>query len=296
VQIVPVAINYTAKSTFRSSALVCYGEPIAVQPIATGATGEPPADQVAAVTDTIAAGMREHLVVAQARETLEIANQLERLFLSVGDQGPRPGLAESAEVRRRLLAAYPDVVRRKPVETARLRARLDRHDARLQGAGLEPVLLTPQAFSLRSVLGYSLRAAGYFTLAGPLAVPGIVIHYPAYRLIGFLARRVAGESQDVVATAKALGALLLFPLTWGVLGWAVGSWLGWPAGVVAMILAPVTGWIGLHFSERFDHVLGATRALLLFHLGRERFLRLQVERRRLREEVMALAREAKVVG
>ncbi|HUG28457.1 MAG TPA: lysophospholipid acyltransferase family protein [Gemmatimonadales bacterium] len=296
VQIVPVALNYTAKSTFRSSALVCYGEPIAVQPIATGATGEPPPDQVAAVTDTIAAGMREHLVVAQARETLELATQLERLFLSVGDEGARSGLAESAQMRRRLLAAYPDVVRRKPVESARLRARLDRHDARLQGAGLEPVLLTPQAFSLPSVLGYSLRAAAYFTLAGPLALPGIVIHYPAYRLVGFLARQVAGESQDVVATAKALGALLLFPLTWGLIGWAVASWLGWPAGVAAMILAPVTGWIGLHFSERFDHLLGATRALLLYHLGRERFLRLQVERRRLREEVMALAREAKVVG
>ena len=296
VQVIPVAINYTAKSTFRSSALVCYGEPIAVDPIATGATGEPPADRVAAVTDRIAAGMRQHLVVAQARETLELANQLERLFLSVGDEGLRPGLAESAETRRRLLAAYPDVVHRKPVEAARLRARLDRHDARLQGAGLEPVLLTPQAFSFPSVLGYSLRAAGYFTLAGPLALPGIVIHYPAYRLIGMLARRVAGESQDVVATAKALGALLLFPLTWGLLGWAVGASLGWPAGVAATILAPVTGWIGLRFSERFDHVLGATRALLLYHLGRERFLRLQVERRRLREDVVALAREAGVGG
>ncbi|MFN2317739.1 MAG: lysophospholipid acyltransferase family protein [Gemmatimonadales bacterium] len=297
VQVVPVALNYTAKSTFRSSALVCYGAPIVVHPIATGATGEPPADRVAEVTDMIAAGMREHLIAAQARETLELANQLERLFLAVGDEAPRrSGLAESAEVRRRLLAAYPDVVRRKPVEAARLRARLDRHDARLQGAGLDPVLLTPPAFSLSSVLGYSLRAAGYFTLAGPLALPGIVIHYPAYRLIGFLARRVAGESQDVVATAKALGALLLFPLTWALVGWAVGSWLGWMAGVAAMFLAPVTGWIGLRFSERFDHVLGATRALLLYQLGRERFLRLQVERRRLREEVVALARDAGVVG
>jgi 1-acyl-sn-glycerol-3-phosphate acyltransferase len=292
VQVVPVAINYTAKSTFRSSALVCYGDPIAVHPIGAGATGEPPADLVAAVTGAIALGMREHLELAHALENLELGNQLERLFMSVGDETPRwSGLAESAGVRRRLLAAYPEVARRKPVETARLRARLDRHDARLQGAGLDPVLLTPPAFGLASVLGYSLRAAGYFALAGPLAVPGILVHYPAYRLIGFLARRTAGESQDVVATAKALGALLLFPLTWALLGWAAGSWLGWPAGVAAILLAPLAGWIGLRFSERFDHVLGATRALVLYHLGRERFLRLLVERRRLREEVVALARD-----
>lgn len=295
VQVVPVALNFTAKSIFRSSALVCYGAPIAVQPIGPGATGEPPADQVAAVTEAISTGMREHLVVAQARETLELANQLERLFFSVGDEVPRrSGLAESAELRRRLLAGYPDVVRRKPVEAARLRARLDRHDARLQGAGLDPVLLTPQAFSFPKVLGYSLRAAGFFTLAGPFALPGIAIHFPAYHLIGFLARRVAGESQDVIATAKALGAMLLFPLTWGVVGWGVGTILGWPWGIIAVIVTPITGWIGLRFVERLDHLLGATRALLLWLIGRERFLRLLVERRRLRKEVLDLAREAGV--
>jgi len=292
VQVVPVAINYIAKSTFRSAALVCFGDPIAVADRSPTGIGEPPADAVLALTAAIQAGLREHLVVAQARETLDLANQLERLFLGGGDEtGRRSGLAESAQLRRKLLAAYPEVARRRPAEVARIRARLDRHDARLFGAGLDPVLLSPQAFKLTGVLAYSLRAAGYFSLAGPLALPGIIIHYPAYRLIGFLARRVAGESQDVVATAKALGALLFFPLTWGLAGWAVGNALGWPAGVAAVLLAPLTGWIGLQFSERFDRVLGATRALTLWLMGRERFLRLMVERRRLREDVLALAGE-----
>lgn len=297
VQLVPVAINYSAKSTFRSAALVCYGDPIAVPVPAGGQVGEPPAESVTALTATIERGMREHLVVAQARETLDLANQLERLFLSEGEDGPRrPGLAESAELRRKLLAAYPDVVRRLPYASARLRARLDRHEARLQGAGLDPVLLTARPFTLGGVLSYSLRSAVYFTLAGPLAIPGIVLHYPAYRIIGFLARRVAGESQDVVATAKALGALLLFPLTWGVVGWSVARWLGWPWGVAAALAAPVAGWVGLRFVERLDTVLGASRSLMLWLLGRDRFLRLQVERRRLREDVLALARAAGVVA
>jgi len=293
VQVVPVALNYTAKSTFRSAALVCFGQPITVAPVA--APGEPPPAEVAAVTAGIARGMREHLLVARARESLELANQLERLFLS--DGGPparRPGLAESAELRRRLLEAYPEVARRHPERAARLRARLDRHDARLRGAGMVPELLVARPFTLAGVLAYTAGAALQFAVAAPLALPGLVIHWPAYRLIGFLARRVAGESQDVVATAKGLGALLLLPLTWLLV--AAGFWrgLGMPAGLVAGILAPWSGWVALRFVEQFDQVVGATRALALWLGGRERFLRLLVERRRLRDEVLALAREAGV--
>ncbi len=293
VQIVPVALNYTAKSTFRSAALVCFGEPIVVEP--APAAGEPPPARVAAVTHQIEQGLRAHLVLAQARETLELANQLERLFIGGGTDpgGPSP-LAESAEIRRRLLEEYPTVVRRAPVRVARLRARLDRHEARMHGAGLDSVLLSPRPFTLGGVLRYALRSAGYFALAGPVALPGLLLHYPAYRLIGFLARRVAGEGQDVLATAKALGALLFFPLTWGMAAWAVGAWLGWPAGLATVIVAPLAGWVGLRFVERLDSVLGASRALALWLLGRERFLRLQVERRRLREEIVALTRDASV--
>lgn len=294
VQVVPVALNYTAKSTFRSAALVCFGDPITVAPMS--AAGEPPPAEVAAVTAAIAGGMREHLLVARARESLELANQLERLFLSDGGPpGRRPGLAESAELRRRLLEAYPEVARRDPERAARLRARLDRHDARLRGAGMIPEMLVARPFTLGGVIAYTLRSAGYVALAGPLALPGLVIHYPVYRLIGVLARRVAGESQDVVATAKGLGALLLLPLAWLAVGAAVGAGLGWPWGVAAALAAPLTGWAALRLVERLDHVLGATRALALWLLGRERFLRLLVERRRLRDEVLALAHEAGMV-
>jgi 1-acyl-sn-glycerol-3-phosphate acyltransferase len=290
VQVVPVALNYTAKTTFRSAALVCFGEPIQVDPAAT--SGEPPRERVAAVTEAIERGMREHLVLAQAQETLELANQLERLFLGGGERNGGPSaLSASAQLRRRLLAAYPTVLRRMPRRAARLRARLDRHDAQLQGAGLDAVLLSPRPFTLGGVLRYALRSTAYFALAGPLALPGMLLHYPAYRLIGLLARRVGGESQDVVATAKALGALLFFPISWGGAAWAVGAWFGWPWGLAALLAGPTSGWVALRFVERLDTVLGATRALALWLLGRERFLRLQVERRRLRAEVEEIARQ-----
>jgi hypothetical protein len=89
--------------------------------------------------------------------------------------------------------------------------------------------------------------------------------------------------------------LLLLPLTWLLVGIGLGAWLGWPIGVLATVLAPVTGWVALRTSERLDRVVGATRALALWLGGRERFLRLLVERRRLREEVVTLARDLNLV-
>ncbi|MDQ3805081.1 MAG: lysophospholipid acyltransferase family protein, partial [Acidobacteriota bacterium] len=41
-KIVPAGLYYPAKSTFRSGALLYFGEPVAVAPVALGADGEPP--------------------------------------------------------------------------------------------------------------------------------------------------------------------------------------------------------------------------------------------------------------
>lgn len=292
VRIVPVALIYSAKTTFRSAALICFGEPIPIAPLASLPEGEPPAEPVDALTDQLAEGMRAILVQADRQEALAVAAAVERLFLPDEDQpAERPGLAESAALRRRLLAAYPEVERRAPARLAALRARLERHESRLRGAGMDPALLVARPFTLGAVLVYTATESLHFAIAAPLALPGLLIHWPTYRLVGSLAARYSGGSEDVLATAKALGALLLLPLTWLAVGLGIGAWLGWPLGLVAAVVAPWSGWVALRFVERFDQVAGATRALALWLGGREKFLRLLVERRRLREEVVELARE-----
>jgi hypothetical protein len=61
--------------------------------------------------------------------------------------------------------------------------------------------------------------------------------------------------------------------------------------MMAGFASPFLGWAGLRFIERFDAVVGATRALALWGMGRERFLQLQVGRRRLRADIVALSEE-----
>src|SRR2546422_9165140 len=53
----------------------------------------------------------------------------------------------------------------------------------------------------------------------PAALVGLVVHYPAYRAVGFVATGMAKGAEDALASIKVLAAMLLFPLTWtGVAG------------------------------------------------------------------------------
>jgi len=76
---------------------------------------------------------------------------------------------------------------------------------------------------------------------------------------------------------------------------AVWLWRGvWAAVVVAPAL-PLTGYVALHFAERFDRLVGATRALAILLLRRRAFLRLTAERREIRAEILELGREVEAV-
>ncbi len=52
-KIIPVGLFYTSKTTFRSEALIRYGESFEVAPVALDADGEPPREAVRALTEKI---------------------------------------------------------------------------------------------------------------------------------------------------------------------------------------------------------------------------------------------------
>jgi hypothetical protein len=130
-----------------------------------------------------------------------------------------------------------------------------------------------------------------FVLLVPLGVPGLLLHYLPYRLVGVLSRRAAGRYEDVLATAKAAAALIVFPLTWigaGLVAWRL---FGNVAGVVVLLLGLPSGYAALRLVELADRAVGALRALGLWLLGRRQFLHLQIERRMIREEILGIAAE-----
>jgi hypothetical protein len=129
-------------------------------------------------------------------------------------------------------------------------------------------------------------------LLAPIALSGTVVHYPAYRLTGYLSRRLARHEQDVLSTFKIISSMLLFPLTWIVV--ALVSWrlAGARAGLAILILTPLCGYVAVRFFEEIDSFFGSFVALALFVTRRRSFVRLLAERAAIHREILALGEEA----
>ncbi len=88
--------------------------------------------------------------------------------------------------------------------------------------------------------GYVGRAVLVLVLLLPAALVGLVVHYPAYRAVGFVATGMAKGAEDALASIKVLAAMLLFPLTWTGVATAAWLWRGMEGGVASCTAGPPT--------------------------------------------------------
>ena len=198
--IVPTAIFYTAKQSFRSDALVYFGDAIEVAPVPVDESGEPPRDAVEALTARIESALAALTLQADSREALDLIGRAERV-MSLG----RAGLPEQLELRKRFIAGYTRLRERDPARLVQLQSRFERFEAEMGSANLEPETLPAPTIS------GSVRTLATLLITLPLAMIGAVVHYPIYRLIRFLATRLTKE-EELIATAKTVGGMALYPL------------------------------------------------------------------------------------
>ncbi len=290
VQIVPTGLYYTAKTTFRSSALVYFGTPIVAGAVPLDSDGEPPVGSVRELTARLTASLAEVTLQADQHEALALVTRAERIFSSADPAGPHLELVDQFEMRRRLLAGYAVLRQRAPERLAELQGMIARYEAKLAVAGLSPESVAPGRIDGGRLFRYAVSTLAVVTVMLPLAIAGIVIHFPAYRLVGPLASRFA-RGRDVIATAKILAACAAFPMTWIAVSLLVGLAFGAGWAMVAMVMTPLSGYIALIFMERLDRMIGASRALALLLLRPIAFQRLVAERRRIREAILQAGEE-----
>lgn len=290
-QIVPAGLYYRAKRTFRSAALLHFGEPFAVDPVALAPGEEPPAGPVRELTARIERALAAVTLQAEHAEVLALAERAQRIVTARDEAPPTPpSLAEEFAVRRRLLEGYRVARAHWPERCATLTARIERYEAALAAAGLDPRQLTLRSLGPGRVARYVAKALFVLGLLLPAALVGLVVHYPAYRAVGFVATGIAKGAEDSLASIKVLAAMLLFPLTWIGVAAAVGVVRTVGQGLVALALAPLAGYAALVFSERLDRIVGGGRALGMFLFRRRAYLRLLAERKGIQGDILALGR------
>ena len=297
-RIVPAGLYYRAKRTFRSAALLHFAEPLLVAPVRLASGEEPPAGPVRELTAQIERALAEVTLQAEQTEVHALVERAQRIFTAQDDPPETPPtLREEFDLRRRFLAGYRVARIHWPDRFTALAQRIDRYEAALAAAGrLDPRQLAPRSFTLGRVVRYTAKALLLVLLLLPAAAVGVVVHYPAYRAVGFVATGLARGAEDALASVKVLAAMLLFPLTWTGAAMAMWLWRGIDAALLTVVLLPLTAYAALVLVERLDRVLGAARALGLFLFKRWAFLRMLAERKAIQEEILALGREIEDVS
>jgi glycerol-3-phosphate O-acyltransferase / dihydroxyacetone phosphate acyltransferase len=297
-KVVPVGLYYTAKTTFRSGALLYFGEPLPVAPVALDEAGDPSRAAVRELSDRVAEALRALTLNADRHEALQMVARAERIFSSGDEEEERDAsLARELRRRRRFVEGYAFHRARSPERLELLERRIRQYEEELRQAGIED----PGQFSTESVARHArpwhmLSRGLLFALVSPAALAGAALHYPSYTLAGMLATRLSQNYDDVLSTFKIVAAMLLFPLTW--LGLAVVSslYFGWRGALAALALAPVAGYVALRTREEFDRFVAGARALRFFVTERRFFRQLLDERRAIRREILALGDEAERAG
>lgn len=241
VLVVPAGLYYTEKKTFRSSALMYFGAPLPVKPEPVDEGGEPRPESVAALTASIERALADVTLQADSHHALDLIARAEQIFHGGDDRG----LARELEIRRRFVAGHAYLRVHDPARLARLESHVARFDA--------------QALAPRH--GVQAKTLVMLLLL-PVAAIGAVIHYPLYRLIGFLATRFARGEEEMVATIKAVGGMVFYPLLWIALAVWAGVRLGVVWGVTVVIALPLLAWLALRVFEALDDVVGRMRGAL----------------------------------
>ena len=286
-KIVPAGLYYTSKTKFRSAVLLYFGNPIEVAPVAMEPDGNPPRVAVRELSDRIQEALREVMLDAEHEEALQTISQAERIFSSASDQEGSESLAEELQLLQRFVKAYRVLHERAPERLRRLEVRMSRFEEELTQAGVDPDDLSPPKSTLDVFAHLLSRVLIFLVLIVP-ATLGFLVHYPAYRLGGYLATRISKDDDDVISTVKIMSAMLLFPLTWLAAAAAGYKLEGWVLALLAVLLIPAAGYLAILFFEGFDKFMGGLQALTFFLVRRRFFVRLLAERKAIRNEILAL--------
>jgi len=294
-KIVPAGLYYTAKTSFRSDALLYFGVPIDVEPVALEPNGTPPREAVRQLSSQIERALRDVILDAKHEEELQMTARAERIFSSESEDGASESLKDELRLQQRFIKAYSILQRRQPERLRRLEMRMLRFEEELKQAGMDTEELAPPGSTVKVFASIARRSTQFLLLLGP-ALIGSVVHYPAYKLGGFLATRISRDAEDVISTVKIISAMLLFPLTWLIVTVLVYMAFGWIAAVLALIVVPLSGYVAIVFFEELDRSIAGVRVLTYFLLHRRFFVRLLAERKAIRNEIIALGKETPVAS
>ena len=288
-KIVPVGLYYTNKTTFRSEALLHFGEPFSVEPVELDDDGDLPRAAVKDLTKQIEDALREVTINAESKAEIETAKEAANLFLSASETFDlEESLAARSEFIRDFLAD-DDSESERPLDAKEITGRVSNYKKKLREIGLEPENLSLSSQPFWYVFQHFLVRSWVLLFFSPFAIVGAILHFPAYQLIKLLGIRYTNHGvDDIVSTVKILSGIVFIPLTWIVFAGVLYFYWDWKVALLSLPISFLCGYIALRTLEELYDMRGWFKAIWVFFRKRELFVNLLLERRALHRELKSL--------
>jgi glycerol-3-phosphate O-acyltransferase / dihydroxyacetone phosphate acyltransferase len=286
-KIMSVGLFYTSKTTFRSEALIRFGEIFEVERVALDENGEPPREAVQELTGKIEKALRRVTLNTENYEELNTVTKAEALFSSIYKTLIfRQPLTQTFLQMKNLAERFARLEKQNPEKISDLREKVEKYESDLKKSGLtleglsvlqHPVWYVTKRLILRGLL---------IILLAPPSIIGAIIHAPAYLFSNFIGLMFKSHGADAAgSTYKILAACLFMPLTWLIATGMIFYFFGWQIALISLPVMISFGYIALRISEELIDMTVWIKASWLLLRERGLFLRLLLRRRNLQKEI-----------
>lgn len=292
-KIVPVGLYYTSKTSFRSEALIRYGEIFDVESIELDANGEPPRDAVLRLTAKIEETLREVTLNLESETDLDAVLRAEALFSSVFENLIfKQTLTQTVRRLQDLAARYALLEIDDPQKMLELNAKVTRYENDLKASGISTEGLSVLQHPTWYVFRYLILRLIFLVLFAPLAIVGAVIHSPGYFFSNLLGRIFKSHDTDVAGASSAIIASLgLMPLTWLLVASILWFTFGWQIALISVPVTILCGYLALRSAETLIDMRVWLRSGWFLFRQRALFFRLLVQRESVQKQIGELVEE-----
>jgi glycerol-3-phosphate O-acyltransferase / dihydroxyacetone phosphate acyltransferase len=263
--IIPVGLNYSDPTRFRSTLFINVGEPIVVGDFA-GQYAEDPIKAVQSLTDTLRERLEELLVITSTAEEDELVRQIEAIYTY--DLLQDLGLGRRQEDKFVLTKGIADSIRyfnqHDPNRLRAIQDQLQVYKKNLDKLGLEDKFLRAQQ-KAPGLLADTFRTTLYLVLGFPVYLFGCLANYIPYIIPAKIADQLVEEQEfraPVMMTVGIFSFLVFYSLEIA----AAYRWLGtWEWAVLVGVLLPVTGFFALQYFYRWINTRGYLRLMSVIY-------------------------------
>lgn len=281
IKILPVGVNYSSPTRFRSDVFVNVGKPIVVADYLETYQRDGHAT-VLQLTEEIRLRLEKLIIHTTTDEEDELARQIEAIYKTrLAPTAPPAALPHEQDfiVTKGLVKSISHFSQTEPERVEVLKKELSQYNHQLKRLRLQDPVLTKES---KEVVQQSVIGLLYLVLGLPVYLFGLVHNYVPYIIPSKIAHAVTKEEEWFAPIMLTTG-MFTFPICYSLEVWLLHQWAGvsgWQL-LLYFVSLPLSGFFTLHYWNKLQHTQSHWLLLKLFYSRQHLVTKLREQRSRI---------------